>query len=212
MKKILILVQACDDAPYLEMNKKQMSTWDSIKVEGVETIYYLGSNDGVEKLEGNKYYSGTSEAWNMMHWRMKKTLDLAYTMEWDYIFRTNSSSYVDKKRLQRFAEKLPTEKCYCGIDGGFASGAGFFMSRDIMEILKDKLDEYPTYSEDACMGTILAKQGIGVTEGAERCDYYFTGISHRSEPYYHFRCKSDTIDRQKDIDAFEWLFKNNTEK
>ena len=67
----------------------------------------------------------------MMHWKFLLTLREVINEEWDYIFRTNTSSYVSKNRLIEFSKNLPKEKCYCGIDGGgFASGAGFFLSKD----------------------------------------------------------------------------------
>jgi hypothetical protein len=95
-----------------------------------------------------------------------------------------------------------TEKCYCGIDGGgFASGCGVLISRDVAKIFKDQFDSYPTDSEDCLMGTYATRNGIEITKGAKRFDYYFA--DHSNIPnIYHYRCKSDTTDRTKDIQAF----------
>lgn len=208
--KILILVQGCDAPPYDKIQQSQMDTWDSIKVPGVETIYYISDESlpkGDFRIDGDKLYVPCSEAYNMMHWRYKLALDVVALKDWDYIFRTNTSSYVDKKMLLDFAKDLPKEKVYCGIKGGdnMASGCGVFLSRDVVNIFIDNFDDHPTPAEDCLMGTWCERKGVPVTEGARRHDYYF----HSGElpKLYHYRCKSDTEDRDKDIVAFKAIHK-----
>ena len=70
--RILILVQTCDDAPYLEMTKAQMETWDSIEHPDCRTVYYISSKNGPFDHytdKGKKLYLDCSEDYNMMHWR-----------------------------------------------------------------------------------------------------------------------------------------------
>jgi hypothetical protein len=201
--KILILVQACDDQPYSDLQKAQESTWNSINVKGVKTLYFLGGKE--TKLRGNKLYVECSEAYNMMHWRCKLALDYTWTMKWDYIFRTNASSYVDKNLLLEFAHTLNKENVYCGINGGgFASGSGFFLSRDAAWILRNELTDQPHGAEDVAIGETLNRNYIKVTPGAQRFDYY--PIKPSIPKVYHYRCKSDTMDRDKDIEAFNKIF------
>ena len=45
MKKVLILVLSCETPPYNKMVDTSKSTWDSIEVDGVETIYYFGNHN-----------------------------------------------------------------------------------------------------------------------------------------------------------------------
>jgi len=58
-----------------------------------------------------------------------------------YIFRTNSSSYVNLQKLLRLTESLPKTGVYAGFEGRilrktvFASGAGYLLSRDIVEAI-----------------------------------------------------------------------------
>jgi hypothetical protein len=60
--------------------------------------------------------------------------------EFDYIIRTNLSSFYVFSRLFKFLTTLPTEKCYCGVQGQednwtFASGSGFILSPDLVKLL-----------------------------------------------------------------------------
>jgi hypothetical protein len=201
--KILILVQACDEAPYFDLRRGQEETWDSVEVEGVSTLYYLSGRE--TELSGNKFYMNIPEGYPMLHWKFKHAVDLVWGWDWDIMFRTNASSYVDKKMLLEKAKTLPKEKLYCGKDGGgFASGCGFFISRDCLDILRTQLEESPTPYEDAMIGSVLGKNGIGITQGSERFD-----IIHGNWNFpdtYHYRCKSDNGDRNKDLIAFKKIY------
>jgi hypothetical protein len=207
---ILILVQSCDDAPYGEMMKAQMNTWDKIEHPETKTLYYLSEENAYDDYNcyiGNKIYMLGSEAYDMMHWRQKLAFDHIKDIgiNFDYLFRTNASSYVNKKLLVEFSKSLPKEKCYCGIDGGgYASGAGVFLSPDVVEILRTQTDESPTAYEDAYMGAILGRNGITVTPGAKRCD--ISSAQPNIPNCYHYRCKPDNGDRTKDIEAMYAIY------
>lgn len=217
--KILILVQGCDDAPYDKIQQAQINTWYSIKVPEVNTKFYISTPDLAEtRQEGNKIYVPCSKSYDMMHWRYKLTLDHIWDWDWDYIFRSNTSSYIDKRMLLQKALTLPKERCYCGVKGGdnMASGCGVFLSRDVVKIFKEEFDSHPTPAEDCLMGTYCQRHGIPVTEGAQRYDYhfhvYYDGVKrhdnyHELPNIYHYRCISDTKDRNKDIEAFNKIHK-----
>lgn len=217
--KLLILVQACQDAPYDNINKCQMDTWDSIHINDVETWYYYGNNGSSDYIiEGNKIFCPCSEAYNMMHWRMSLALKFLINRDWDYIFRTNTSTYVRKDRIKGYIDKMGLkERIYEGVPGGgFISGTGILMSRDIVNILLEQLDPYPTDSEDACIGSILSKNGIAETDSKlKRLNYNFKENSIHQADYY--RCKSEVvingqIDRSYDIVAMRDLFNTFTKQ
>lgn len=210
--KILIMVLSCNEPLYIEMRKVQQETWDSVQVEGVDTIYYIGGggeqpvftkiNDSSQEL-----LLGCPDDYGRMHWKLKNALEVIDYKKYDLIFKTNSSSYINKELLLKFAEKLPREKCYCGISGvTFASGCGVFLSHDCIEILLNIYDDYPVPSEDALTGGYLSRHGIGVTPGAQRVD-----ITHSQNwcevttKSYHYRVKHD-YDRQNDMMIMKRLF------
>lgn len=163
--KILILVQSTKFEPWYSVIQGQKKTWDSIEEEGVDTLYYFSSD--TFKLEGKDLYVPCSPEHDYAHYRCKLALDWIYDSNdpgYDYIFRTNASSYVDKKRLKEWLKDKPRRKFYCGKDGGgFASGCGFAMSTDLVDILR-RMDSYPSPSEDCLIGTYLERAGVKVTQ------------------------------------------------
>ncbi len=200
---VLILVQASDIPPYDMLRRGQKETWDSEQIEGVETVYYLTGKE--TELKGSNLYVKCEDGYPLLHWKFKLAVDFLWDYDWDVMFRTNASSYVDKKLLLEKAKTLPTERLYCGVEGpGFASGCGFFISRDCLDIVRGQLTEDPSPYEDAIIGSVLSKNGIRVRKGAERHD-----IKHGNWDLpntYHYRCKSDTSDRNKDLIAFKKIY------
>ena len=113
---------------------------------------------------------------------------------------------MNKNLLVEFAKTLPKEKCYCGINGGsYASGAGMFMSADVVDIVRTKTGIEPTAYEDAYIGAILGQNGITITPGAQRFEIDHNNYNNIPK-CYHYRCKSNTEDRSKDINAFNKIF------
>lgn len=217
--KLLILVLACDNSPFKEINDCQKSTWDSVEVPDVETWFYYGNNNNEYRLSGKNIYCPCSDEYNMMHWRMKLAIDYLWDRPWDYIFRTNTSTYVRKDRIKNYIEKLGNKKkIYEGVPGGgYISGTGILMSRDVVDVLKNNIDIYPTDSEDAYIGVTLARCGIVENDsGLKRLQYNFKEDSILQADYY--RCKSEimmdgtfgynNLDRTYDIKAMRNLFEN----
>lgn len=204
---VLILVQATHLEPWDKIIQAQKQTWDSIDEPGVDTIYYY-SHESASFYDGRDLYVKCSPDHGMEHWRMKLALDyiLDGFASYDYIFRTNASSYVNKKLLVEFLKGKPREKYYCGIDGGgYASGCGYVMTTDCVSIIRDQFDDYPSESEDCLTGVYMQRNGITVSPGADRVEFNHYK-SEPERPCYHYRCKSDTVDRDKDIAAFKKLF------
>lgn len=205
------MVQACDDPPYYEMQKAQLETWDSIRVDGVTTVYYYGNNnhngDYIWIPETRKLFCPCSEAYDMMHYRHKLAIEWCFkNVPFDLMFRTNASSYVHKQKLFDFAQTLPTEKLFVSKGDYVMSGCGFFLSKDLVKVANDPIDSHPTPSEDMYIATMLNRAGYDVGKEGDRVDFdhYKTGPQREC---YHYRCKSDTQDRNKDIVAFRKLFK-----
>lgn len=206
MKKVLIMVLSSNQEPYDRLMQSQKETWDTEIVPGVSTIYYYGDPSLDETIQKYKdIICNCSDIYEMMHWKYKLALDYCWDLEWDFIFRTNSSSYVNKQKLFDFIQTLSTTNCWLGKGNGIMSGAGFILSRDLAEFVNERLDSYETPSEDMCIATILSKGGYEVGEAGDRVE--FNHYENKPErECYHYRCKSDTSDRNKDILAFNKLF------
>lgn len=228
--KILIMVLSYNQPPFDELMRAQKETWDSINQPGVTTLYYRGIDippGPVSKAPiyfGERIYSWSEElvcACTDKYYYMAAKFSLALNwaladISWDLIFRTNSSSYVNKKRLVEFAATLPREKLYAGktlvdlndFSGIAISGAGIWLSRDTAEILQKEIDPEFEQEEDIYCGRILRKHGIVPIADESRFDYPegMEGRHYTDADVYHIRFK--TGDRKKDADNMRLVHKS----
>lgn len=208
--KILILVLSYNSPPFDLLMKTQQQTFDSIDNVETQTIYYYGGlNNGKEFeinllppiIENNSFELclNCTDKYYYMSEKFKRALQFISDWDYDLIFRTNSSSYVSKKKLVEVAATLPTEKLYCGwtmedsnFDGGaVCSGAGFFLSRDCAEILRNQIDPTEEREEDILCGRALRKNGIVAIDDKSRFDYPQGLVNSRSiHDAYHIRFKT----------------------
>ena len=235
-KKVLILVMSSPSMDIFDaMMKKQKETWDSIKIENINTLFFYG-DETVDKshiIENNLILKTEDTTLNNLY-KIKMAYDFVFDMEWDYIFRTNASSYIDKQRLFNKAQTLPMNGVYFGkkvrLDCGqeFSSGAGTFYSRDCIHILRNNINQDHKMKcelDDVAEGKILNKENIQVTSDALRSDYthndfndFIKNIIFTDTSPYHYRCRSlckqGTIceERKKEPIAFDKLFKYLTGK
>ena len=86
----------------------------------------------------------------------------------DYVYRTNTSSYVRLARLQAAAAALPRSGCYAGWLGRtpaagppFVKGAGILLSRDVAAEVARHHGPWPWGAvDDAAVGAFLAGRGF----------------------------------------------------
>lgn len=87
--------------------------------------------------------------------------------DFDYLLRTNTSTYVNRRLLADFAEELPEKGYYGGFigeSGGvrYASGTCTLLSRDVIElIVADPEWEY-NIIDDVAIGRSMNRAGIDV--------------------------------------------------
>lgn len=208
MPKILILVLTYTVEPYRSLLMAQRETWDSVD-EGINTAFYHGGDQTLQYINPQwpwrqRLMFDCSDAYYVMAGKFRYALEAVWKEDWDMIFRTNSSSYVNKKRLMEFAKTLPTEKLYAGWtmtdtndDNGLCvSGAGIFFSRDCAEILKNGIDPEKEIEEDVYIGRILRPHGITAIDDRSRIEY-----PHNPQTWhmaYHTRFKTE--DRMRDAE------------
>lgn len=193
------------EEPYGSLWRSQVDTWDST-FDGVRTAYYHGRNgvrdDGATTWR-TMIRANCTDAYYLMAGKFKLALDvLLRDPSWEVMFRTNSSSYVNKQNLISFVDELPKEKLYAGWtmndtndDGGLCvSGAGIFLSRDACEILAREIDGEKLIEEDVYIGRILRRHGFEAIDDKSRVDY--PDDMNRWMSAYHIRFK--TADRIRD--------------
>ncbi len=204
--RILILVLSYTEHPYNGLLQAQRETWDSVDNAEVATIYYQGYGQQYFGHDGAFPYWNSepcSDEYYMMHWKFKLCLDniKRHGIPYDLIFRTNSSSYINKERLLKFAEGLPKEKCFSGWSLGekeAVSGAGIWLSPDMVDILREEIPPGEQCEEDILIGRILhGKHGIEIIDDRSRFDVTNENLYYADLSRYHYRFR--TPDRLDDI-------------
>jgi hypothetical protein len=121
--------------------------------------------------------------------------------DFDYIYRTNVSSYVDLMKLNEFIKNKPRNHYYAGAIGNhqgisFASGCGYFLSRDIVnKVLENRARWDHNLIDDVSLGKLLtseldiALQEIGRIDLAA-ANFNPLEIKRNSEDIFHYRCKA----------------------
>lgn len=200
MRILISVLTYLDNGIYSKFYEVQNETWDSIDIEGVETFYYIGGGEKKE-ISGKLVINDLPETIPNEGYKFINFLTQTINEEYDYIFHTNSSSYVDKKLLYEWLTDKPREKFYSGVKGNylgnsFASGCGFTLSKDVVKMLLENQNDWEHgYADDATLGILLGKLGLTIYE-APRFDVidYSGDIPNN---FFHYRCK--TNNRELDV-------------
>jgi uncharacterized protein YegP (UPF0339 family) len=135
----------------------------------------------------------------------EKTLDAfeacIENFEFDYIFRTNTSSYLDLKGLQLFIKDKPKENFYAGTIGShqsieFASGCGYFISRDLVaKVVENRILWNHNFVDDVSLGKMLTDDFNVDIHAVDRVDInslemLAEHVAKRESSTFHFRCKA----------------------
>jgi hypothetical protein len=191
--KLLILILSYNSFPFDQFMDVQKTTWDEAKHPDIDTLYYYGD------------WLNCSDAYDMMHWKFKLCLDTVDYHQYDLIFRTNSCSYIVKDRILEVAARLPRTGCYSGWHNhNCVSGAGMFLSPDVLDVLREELTEQPHGAEDVLINEIL-RDRYEVIDDRTRIDSDLDGFKRFDG--YHFRSKTsnDQLGRLRDINSLKEL-------
>jgi hypothetical protein len=132
----------------------------------------------------------------------------------DYLFLTSSSSYVNPKKLVDYISTLPLTNVYVGAlpyqDAAFISGSNRILSRDVVrKVLKNAHRLDPTIIEDVALGQLINRLGItrkGFPIFNVASLEELESISDRElESVYHFRLKSGALNARKDVEIMKSL-------
>lgn len=156
--KILILVQSIDlpnKQHYTKLREAQENTWDSISHPNVDVLYYFPGALVNDTLINNKLHIVCDTHWSYMFFTLAKAMRylLKHDMSWDYIFKTDNSTYINKAKLYEILLNKPREKYFGGMscffkeaDDTYSSlmwGDGYALSRDMVSYIVDKYNKAP---------------------------------------------------------------------
>ena len=191
MPKILILILSTTDPRYAEFIRACERTWvQRAKQHSIRCIFYQGaaSNDMLEldelKLAVDDSLDSTGiKLFNAFNYIEKSGI------EYDYIYRTNLSSYIFIENFINWANTLTNDDLYAGVilkfnlndrwpyrfmcrlaerfhpenSIPFASGAGFLISRkNVQRILSDTELDF-RLTDDPMVGECLHRHGVEIT-------------------------------------------------
>ena len=218
MKLLILVLSKEDNSVYSNFKKTQKETWDSVEVENINTFYYIGDKNE-NCIDGDTIYNNIPESLGNCGKKLLNSLELIYEYDFDFIFRTNSSSYIDKPLIYSFlSNKLNTvniKDYYAGVNGSFgnikfASGSGFFMSKKNVKLLLDNKNSFNhNLIDDVAVGELMQRNNITLhsTDRFDIVDDNINKINFNNLPndYFHYRFK--TYNRNNDIENMKLIHK-----
>ena len=151
MKKIIFLSMSANFSPYIEEEEAVKETWakDIIdgKYEGCSFYGYSASPNQENYTEGNHIYVDALDDLNGTYNKTYKCFKfLLENYDFDYIVRTNTSTYINVQLVVDFINQLPEDddKIYCTrliqrarrrdqFPGGRPAGLFFIMGRQVLD-------------------------------------------------------------------------------
>ncbi len=196
---IIHLVLGSKNDHYLSIEEAAKQTWVKDSPEHIKTIFMYGGSEKIYWDNQDSFYVDRKESLDICLYKTICAYETFLESDFDYIFRSNCTGYFDLNLISKFLEDKPSENFYCGCIGvlngiNFASGSGYFLSKDIVKkIVKNKSLLYsyqlPGYYDDVTVGKFITQHlNIDINTEARRIDlspdevYDNLDMSH-----YHYR-------------------------
>lgn len=212
MKKILILVMSCNNEFFIAEEKAIKETWakDIIdkKYENIDFLIYRGDNEkNIYEKKENLLLLNCEDDIQATFKKTYLTFKLINKLfEYDYIFRTNTSTYINVNLLNSFVQSLEDDsiiyggelysliecRCPAPLDI-FARGSSVLYSKKIVDIITTNGIgyKYLELSDDWCIGNIVNSYHISNKEN------YLNYI--KSYPHAWYKCIEQDYDNGNTI-------------
>jgi len=132
--------------------------------------------------------------------------------DFDFIFDTNVSSYIDFKNLQAQISELSDDYLYAGNIpfGNFVSGANRIFNRKTLLLLVQKRIHWnPGYLEDLAIGKVMSRFGVPITVTNSHSIPHPENLEELSfevlQKNFHFRAKCQVDGRRLDAQTMNGL-------
>tara|TARA_B100001250_G_scaffold169750_1_gene146197 strand:+ start:30820 stop:31725 length:906 start_codon:yes stop_codon:yes gene_type:complete len=210
MEKLAILVLSSNTYPSVRNSKIQKKVFFNQPDSTSEIYWYKrGTEEELQGLdsclsENDLFINADDSSLGMGEKTIIAFKWLIENSNFEYIFRTNTSSYVSIKKLRSFInDNYKNEKyVYSGLihktnDStkmpiSFASGSGFLLNRKTVELILENLEKWQhEYWDDVSLGILLRDLNILPTQG-KRFD--IEGNVFKQDinlDNYHYRCRID---------------------
>lgn len=212
--KILILIISSNGFPYddyKELWREYMNLDEEID------SYFIESKD-VEKscIEDDIIYIKGVESYEKIFYKTQEALKLFDLKTYDYIFRTNLSSFIVFSKYKQWLKTLLKENVYNGSICWYAryiyaSGCGFTITPDVAQMIinYDEESQLSKFIDDVTIGKICMMNNVKITSAPLNCIFpgtfnYETNQFDDYECAFHFRTKMGG-DRKEDVKLFKEL-------
>jgi hypothetical protein len=178
--RILVLVM-CSDGKHSQMSAAVRRTWGQDSRDDFKVLYHYGWREtGTRPVEGltipvgDTLLCGVSDKWECCLPKRLMAFDYARSnYAYDYVYAVCDGSYLDRDGLLEWASCKPSEGLYAGVNGPYrgstwryASGSGWLMSPDVVNLLADNAPEVLSWDpsihkfDDVCIGHFLDTRGV----------------------------------------------------
>ena len=189
-------------------SKIQKSTWVKDVSNYCEVLFYKG---GLETIRsGHDLLLNCSDTYSDMGIKTLKAFEwVDSNLSYDYIFRTNTSSYVNYKNLINYLKKIQEESIdYCGYIGDYdgieyVSGSGIILSEHaIKSIIRYKSELDTEIVEDVAFGKLLKLNEISPIKGKRKDIESHKDIRNIDSDEYHIRCRLDSFGYSRNLEKY----------
>jgi hypothetical protein len=215
---IFLIISSSDVPQYLQM-KELSKLYYNLFNDKIKHFYIEFKNDlevDIIEQEDHIYMKGVESIKPGILIKTKYALDyINNKYSYDYVIRTNLSSFWDLNNLLKFKNYLPYQNLCCGHlpFNSFISGTGIIMSTDVSKKITPLMNENISYNDDIYISNLLTncKYTIQNIENIENTGFTIKYliynnndvISEDTNNILYYRIKND--DRNIDIDMFKKL-------
>lgn len=167
MKKVLILVVSSKTYPSYVNQIFQKASW--VRRSRYPVLFYFGGASKIKIKRNNLYLTSSTKFVDMG----KKTLEafeyVNQNYDYDFILRTNNSSYIDSIALEKLVESINSENFCGGVIGQegkskFVSGAAYLIDKHIVNLVLENKDKWDhSLLDDIAISILLDDQDITFT-------------------------------------------------
>ena len=202
--KILILVLSSKTYPSSRNKKAIKNTWGSILQDNLKIIFYESGE--VEKVIDDTLFVEPDTSSRNLGYKLLLALDWCEkNIDYDFIFRTNTSSFVNTKELEKYisANLIDKDYIYCGMPLvrdykesdkkiNFLSGAGIIFNKKTVQLILKKKEQWDHNEwEDVSLGKLLEDNNIPFLKGKRQDieNNFYNNVIDKTN--YHYRCRLD---------------------
>lgn len=220
-RKIIILLLSSHKYPSPRNEKIQQKTWiNDAKKFDIEVINFIG---GFPETAYEKPYLRLTSKDSIEDVGYKTLESFEWCLEnkeFDYIFRVNSSSYVNIEELIKYINSINSDYVYSGkiidldmLNISFISGSGIIFNKlTIKKIVNNKELWDHSLIDDLAIGKLMKFLQITPSEGN------FFEINKNAFSYknvitsYHIRCKLEDYGYPRFLESYNMLYLHKIQK